>query len=258
MGIIRKLCRLTPFYSFYNQYRQQQTYKQQQKLETKMFPLRIEFYKQFVQPKELVFDVGANVGNRVDVLLECGAKVVAVEPQPSCVELLNKRFGDKIKIENVGVSDKIGELEMLIATDSTVSTFSEPFAKKTKERFKFSIWEKTLKVQVTTLNELIKKHGIPKFCKIDVEGFELQVLKGLKTVIPFISIEYCVPEMKQQALDCIKYLHTLCPTAEYNYSIGESMEFALINWLNYYDFLKHAISEEFVSTSFGDIYIKSI
>lgn len=41
-----------------------------------------DFYRQFVQPGALVFDVGAHVGNRLRVLRQLGARVVAVKPQP--------------------------------------------------------------------------------------------------------------------------------------------------------------------------------
>lgn len=51
---------------------------------------QINFYKQFIQPKDLVFDVGANVGSRVKLFLNIGAKVVAFEPQK---ELCNHMHG---------------------------------------------------------------------------------------------------------------------------------------------------------------------
>jgi FkbM family methyltransferase len=256
MGIIEGILKFTPFFRLYKKFKQERTDKKQKALEAKLLPARVAFYKELVEPGQLVFDVGANVGNRVEAFLECKARVVAVEPQPGCVEILREKFGDKITIENVGLSEEIGELEMQIASDTTVSTFSKEYISKTKSRFKYSKWEKTIKVPVTTLETLIGKHGMPTFCKIDVEGFELQVLKGLKTPIPSISIEYCAPEMQDQSIECIKYLHKLCPTAIFNYSIGESMVWALKEWKTYGDFIAHLRTKEFADTSFGDIYIK--
>src|SRR5688572_28540682 len=53
----------------------------------------LEFYRQFLAPGELCFDVGANVGNRVKIFLKPGARVVAVEPQRECVRTLRAAFG---------------------------------------------------------------------------------------------------------------------------------------------------------------------
>ncbi len=255
MGIIENFMRLTPFYSYYKNYKQKEAEKFQQRFDEQHLPFRIKFYSDFIHQNDLVFDVGANVGNRVEAFLKCKAKVVAIEPQPECVKILKAKFNDKIIIENVGLNETDGELEMQISTDSTVSSFNKDYINKTKERFKYSRWENTIKVPVTTLDKLIARHGTPKFCKIDVEGFELMVLKGLHTNIPYLSIEYCVPEMKDQNLECLNYLHTISPNAKFNYSIGESMSWALKEWQSFSQFITHVKSDEFMRTSFGDIYI---
>ena len=258
MGIIEKLIGLTPFSNSYKKYRQAKVEQFQQEFEAKHLPLRIDFYKKLLQPNDLVFDIGANVGNRVEAFLKCGAKVIAVEPQPSCIIVLKEKFQDKIVIENVGLSEEPGELEMQISTDSTVSTFSKEYIDKTKDRFKYSKWNETIKVQITTLETLLAKYGVPKFCKIDVEGYEVQVLKGLKTKLPLISIEYCVPELEQQLIDCLQYLNSLESKSLYNYSIGETMEWALKEWKSFDSFIAHVNSTEFINTSNGDVYIKNV
>lgn len=51
---------------------------------------RLEFYSQFIHPGDLVFDVGANVGNRTKIFLRLGARVVAFEPQASCARVLQR------------------------------------------------------------------------------------------------------------------------------------------------------------------------
>ncbi len=50
-------------------------------------------YRQFVQPGDLVFDIGAHVGDRVAAFRRLGARVVAVEPQPALVRTLRLLFG---------------------------------------------------------------------------------------------------------------------------------------------------------------------
>jgi FkbM family methyltransferase len=257
MGIIAKLISYTPFHKSYKEYNRKKWLKANQEAEQQLYPARITFYKQLIAEGDLVFDVGANIGNRVEVFLNCNARVVAVEPQPGCANTLREKFNNDIIIEQVGLSDKEGELEMHIATDSTVSTFDSSYIEETKDKFKYTEWKGSIKVPVTTLEKLITKHGIPKFCKIDVEGFELQVLKGLKSKIPFISIEYIVPERATAAMECIEILHAVSPGGQFNYSIGESMQWALSDWMNFDVFKEHTRSVEFNSTSFGDIYFKS-
>ena len=257
MGILNKFLNLTPFYKSYKKLRTDRAVMSHQKMEAKLLPLRTAFYKQFINPTDLVFDVGANEGNRVHPFLACYARVIAVEPQPSCIDILHKKFGDKIIIENVGLSDEPGELEMSIASDSTISSFSKDFIKKTEKRFEFSKWEKTIQVPVTTLDHMIEKYGVPNFCKIDVEGFELQVLKGLHSQIPLLSFEYCIPEMQDLLLSCLQYANTLTPEAKYNYSVGETMSMALVEWKSYADFIKMVNKAPFAKSLFGDIYIRS-
>ncbi|HZH64441.1 MAG TPA: FkbM family methyltransferase [Flavisolibacter sp.] len=257
MGILAKLLKPTPFYNYYREFIKKRAKIKHIRLESELHPLRVEFYKQFLKPSDTVFDVGANIGNRVSAFIECGAKVIAVEPQPACVGILKTKFGYNITIENVGLSETVGELDMHISTDTTVSSFSEEYIDSTKGRFKYSKWVETIKVPITTLDNLIAKYGIPKFCKIDVEGYELQVLKGLHHPLPFLSIEYCVPEMHAQLLQVVKYLHELSPDGQFNYSVGESMKWALPLWMNYADFILHTGSLDFTKTSFGDVYFKS-
>ena len=57
-----------------------------------MFRKRLEFYAGFVHRGDLCFDIGANLGNRVEVLLALGATVAAIEPQPVCLAVLQRKF----------------------------------------------------------------------------------------------------------------------------------------------------------------------
>ncbi len=89
-----------------------------------------------------------------------------------------------------------------------------------------------------------------------MEGFELQVLQGLKTGIPNISFEYCVPEMSAQLMNCLTRLNEIDVNATFNFSIGESMELYFDKWLSYNEIEELVKTEKFIATSFGDIYFK--
>jgi hypothetical protein len=72
----------------------------------KLFFERRAFYLSFLSANDLVFDVGANVGNRVEVFLSIKNKVIAIEPQNYCFEFLKKKFGNAIIILKIALGSK--------------------------------------------------------------------------------------------------------------------------------------------------------
>ena len=219
---------------------------------------RAQFYSGIVQKNQLDFDVGANYGNRTQPLLNIGASVVAIEPQKKCYEYLEKKFGNAIQLVTKGLGEKEAIEDFYVASASTISSFSKDWIDAVKqERFKSYTWSAPVKIPITTLDKLIEKYGKPHFIKIDVEGYELEVLKGLTQAINWISFEYTVPEQTQKAIDCILQIQKFNPNIQCNYSIEESMEFALSSWLPADAFMQHLSTQEFMITGFGDIYIRT-
>lgn len=221
------------------------------------FRKRSTFYASFVQKGTLCFDVGANIGNRVGPLLSVGAKVVAVEPQENCYKVLRNKYGSKIEIVTKGLGSEPGIKDFYISNAHTISSFSEEFVEAVKDgRFKEYNWNKTVKIELTTLDVLVEKYGTPSFIKIDVEGYELEVLKGLSSPIDMISFEYMVPEQTTKVVDCIEQIEKNNPTVECNYCVGESMEFALESWLSADKMKDYVLSPEFIGSEFGDVYCR--
>ena len=225
-------------------------YKQKKKM--------IIFYSRFIRKGDLCFDVGANIGERTKIFLALGAQVVVIEPQERCMNVLKKRFKNSSNIFYVqhALGENEDELDLMISSSSTISSMSSEWIKKVKSSGRFSdySWDKSVKVKVTTLDNLIELYGKPSFCKIDVEGFEYPVLKGLSKPIPSLSFEF-TPEYGESSIDCINYLDNL-GYEYFNYSIGESMEMELPEWVS-----STVIIEIFQNLSdktiFGDIYAKS-
>lgn len=219
---------------------------------------RRDFYALFVNKGDLCFDVGANVGNRIRPLLSLGARVVAIEPQETCYKYLRLKFKEKIKVVTKGLGETETVKDFHIADDATLSTFSDDWLNAVKDgRFKERSWDNVVKVEMTTLDKLFATYGVPKFIKIDVEGYELEVLKGLSQPVHMISFEYTVPEQTSKALQCIEQIYKSNPRIECNYSIGESMEFELSKWLSVDDMKEHIFTPTFTNTVFGDIYVRT-
>ncbi|MBK8389412.1 MAG: FkbM family methyltransferase [Saprospiraceae bacterium] len=210
----------------------------------------------------MYYDVGANYGNRIEPIINKGLKIIAVEPQIKCIDFLNKKYGNHITIVPKGLGEKEETKTLYISNAHTISSFSEDWIKATQESGRFSQfnWNQEQTVEITTLDTLIGIYGKPKFIKIDVEGFEYEVLKGLNSPIQTISFEYTVPERNKSVLDCMDRIMEIAnqQTVLFNYSIGESMEWALDEWISYLDMKKEISTKRFIDTEFGDIYAKTI
>ena len=217
------------------------------------------FYADFITSGDMVFDIGANVGNRVNTFCKLGCKVIAVEPQSKCCNILHKRFANfEVIVENIGLSNEVGELEYYEADESVLTTFSKSYIQKVKNsRHGTTVWKKSKKVMVSTIENLVLKYGMPKFCKIDVEGYECQVLEGMKQNLPYISFEYQVPELNSELIKCVLLLMQK-GNYVFNYSQGESLKLALSSWSNGEAFINIISSSMFIESNWGDIYCKHI
>lgn len=178
----------------------------------------------------IVFDIGANVGAKAKGFLDDGYRVVCVEPQPEMIKALHQTFDGNPKVSIVGkaLADKPGSLTMSICSAApTISTFSEEWK---QGRFSEYSWDKKVDVPVTTLDTLISEFGVPAYCKIDVEGFEFEVISGLNQTIPLLSFEF-TKEFIGRAKQCIAHLHAL-GFQEFNFKIAESDSYAINTWAN--------------------------
>lgn len=225
--------------------------------EQELLARRKGLYASFLQAGDLCFDVGANRGNRILPLLEAGMRVVAVEPQEKCSKHLERTFGNRISLIRKGLGAAEDVKTFYLSDAHTLSSFSSEWIASVKtNRFSEHSWNKTVKVEMTTLDQLIAQFGRPSFIKIDVEGYETEVLKGLSQPVKMISIEYTVPEQTGKALECLQLIQRNGGELSCNYSIGESMVFELAEWLPIGSMERLIATPEFEATNFGDIYIR--
>jgi FkbM family methyltransferase len=251
--ILRKLLKRTPLNTFLQQYDFWKLTEEDER--------RLRFYQQFIKPGELVYDVGANVGNRTKAFLLLQAKVIAFEPQQGCAAFLEKVLNKERNFALVkkALGSNEGEGKMLLGEASVLSTLSEEWVQAAKEsgRFDSHRWNGTQPVLITTLDKAIQDFGIPSFIKIDVEGFEFEVLSGLSKPVDNISIEFA-SENIEATLRCIDYIDALSPKVVFQISRGESMTFDLASWVSVGEMkkvLSDLVSQE--RLAWGDIYIRS-
>lgn len=156
------------------------------------------------------------------------------------------------KTKNVIIIDKAigcyeGYGEIAICEDEhTISTMSDKWRNEGR-------LSKIKQVSTTTLDTLISLYGRPAFCKIDVEGFEEQVLRGLTRPISLISFEF-TREFFDDAKNCINYLLSI-GRFKFNCSLGESMNLLFTDWVEPDELYEKvdSLDDEFL---WGDVYAK--
>jgi FkbM family methyltransferase len=215
-----------------------------------------ELYKLFLSDGDLCVDVGAHRGDRTAIFRDLGATVVAVEPDPRAVAALRRRFSGDPRVHLVagGLSSKSGSMQLRVSsTATTVSSMSDRFVERLEESGRLGThhWDGVETVAVTTLDEVISQHGVPDFCKIDVEGHELEVLSGLSQPVPALSFEFS-EEMLDVAGACIRRLTEL-GDYRFNYSADETLVLAFDTWVGAGEMQGHL---DGLASPYGDIYAR--
>jgi FkbM family methyltransferase len=162
------------------------------------------FYSRFVGKGALVFDVGANKGQKTEIFRLLGARVVAVEPNPRAREILAALVnGDP---DSTIVASAVGAApgRAVLHTRGVASTAS---LRSDWQFFDYGRGQE-VEVEVVTLDALIGRFGVPDFCKIDVEGFEVEVIRGLSRPLPCLSFEFHLDE-RDRLEACLDHLATL-------------------------------------------------
>lgn len=226
----------------------------------KKYQEEFSFYKEFLQShpykNELIFDVGANMGRKSFIFLKLAKKVIAFEPSERLFLFLKKRFKqENILLFNCALGSSVSTLDFFIiegneAYNSLNRKHIESTAKQRGVVTKNNV--KPIKVKVDILENFIQEYGIPKYIKIDVEGHECDVIKGLITPVPLLSFEANLPEFRLETINAIRYLQTL---SNNKYSFNFATDFS---WISK-DFLCANEAVKFLTNTslpYLEIYVK--
>lgn len=240
---------LKPIKPLYNALKNRHRQFQQKLDERRQF----SFFKKLIGTDKLVFDVGAHVGIKTELFNTLGNRVVAIEPQSRCYKILQEKFKNNadVIIVNKGLGDKPGEATLRVST--THGGFSS-LKKDWQKGTKYDTFDKEEVIELVTLESLIAEHGLPYFCKIDVEGYELEVFKGLQSKIPCLNFEFH-GNLFDLLKKCLNRLDAL-GYKSFNYIESEG-NFELKNWVSLVDLIQ--ILEKKTKDNnnlWGDIYAK--
>jgi len=193
-------------------------------------PQKRAFYSQVCGPGMLVFDVGANLGQKTHVFLALGARVVSVEPERRCYEYLRTHFpSDRLTVVNAAVADKPGTLRLMVDPQTPeISTVDTNWLVTGPDSAKVTQVEEQ-SVDALTLAQLIERFGVPDYIKLDVEGFETPALRGLDRSARHVSFEFHTANMQEIEERCA-ILRAL-GNYTFNYTLSDTYAMALDQWL---------------------------
>jgi FkbM family methyltransferase len=207
------------------------------------------FYLKFVRPGTVVFDVGANRGQSSEYFIGLGARVVAFEPQTNLHDQIRQLCGksNQLTIESCALGAKCGEEILHLTEYDQVASLRDD-------------WEGVkcgaIKIPVSTLDVMISKYGIPDYCKIDAEGWEIQVLSGLTTAVPLISFEYHSNEKEIAAT--LEVLSRISSLGNYfaNPKSNSSEGFVYQEPIPIADLIREVLESEWLTSEpgYGDIF----
>jgi FkbM family methyltransferase len=186
-------------------------------------------YGSLLSAGDLCFDLGSHVGNRVDVLLSLSCRVVAVEPQPFLASYLRRRFagnGDVV-VDERAVSDEPGSARLYWSPRHlTVSSLAADWLDSLRALRPHGIaFTESRSVATTTIGELIADYGEPRYCKIDVEGLDLAVVRSLPRALGIVSFEH-LPHRFDATAAALAALGALADY-RYNFFARESHRFRI-------------------------------
>lgn len=191
------------------------------------------FYRSFLPPCQLVFDIGAYDGHKAEAFHRLAHKVVCCEPDRLNFHILSLRFRglkQRVVLLNKALAATASTIDFFSPADGSAFNTASAKFKSLAERTGTQKWGEQIlypgktAVEADTLDNLIQTYGRPDFIKIDTEGFELEVLKGLSQPVPCLCFECIYPEYEPELREILSRLEGLCPNpVSFNLAFDEAL-----------------------------------
>ena len=204
----------------------------------------MSFLLHFLQPQDFFADIGANAGSYT--VLASGyseAKTLAFEPVPSTFKWLSKNIElngirERVEAFNIGLGSKRGKINFTL-NHGTVNHVAADHELTTKENL--------IIVEIYSFDEIISKYQVPSLIKIDVEGFETEVLAGMSNTLNASELKAVIIELNGSG---------------FRYGFDESFIHNKLTELNFLPYLYNPFRRSFQKLeTFGShntIYIRDI
>lgn len=153
---------------------------------------------------DVVFDVGANIGSFSECVLayQPRAIVYAFEPVPVAFAVLKKKFADypHVYCENLALGRQPGRQAINVSRFTEASSFLEngKLLREGVYGIDFTIAE-SFSVSIEALSDYVREHSVKriKLLKLDVQGYELEVLKGAEPILTDIDFIYTEAQFQE-------------------------------------------------------------
>ena len=194
----------------------------------------IFFIKKIVPKNSLIFDIGANQGYKTEYFLHLNPKkILSIEPDKTCVRILKNRFffNNNVKILDCAISDIIGVEKFYVhdklsGYNTMSSKWFESLTNQNINRWNRNFdFKDEILVKTLTLDHIIDEYFIPDFIKVDVEGYEYNVIKGLSKRIKTINFEANLPEFLDETKKIIRHLENIYENYKFNICVDYKLFF---------------------------------
>ena len=203
------------------------------------------FYSNFIGNSDFAITIGDSNGNISEILLQLGALVLVVEPLPENFVYAEKKL--KNYQQTILLHEDIGAFNAQFTYNEAYEKNILPYSSNLTVGADQSV------VKITTVDELIRVYGLPAFLKINANGYENEVLKGLSCPILLISVSF-YSYLHTKTTENIRRLIEL-GDYEYNWILNEEAKFQSKEWLSAKEL--HASMSDFSGVRFsGEIFAR--